>query len=141
MKAKFFLNCKKCVIAGFFLLVGSAYAQEKTTTNQVIEEVVITTEAQDLEGKVWDMGAYYYCKFTQEDERKAVLDGYIVLEPNRIAEIRRRASREHNIAEKDIALISGRDTKEYGSYDICVGGTKYTYIRKGTIYTSYKKTK
>ena len=141
MKTNLFKNFKRYIIVGGFLLVGSTYAQEKPTTNQVIEEVVITTESQNLEGKVWDMGPYYYCKFTKEDERQAIIDGYIVLTPSRIDEIRRKASSEHNVVEKDISLISGRDTKEYGSYDICVGGTKYTYIRKGTVYTSYKKVK
>ncbi|MCS4239540.1 hypothetical protein M2306_002083 [Myroides gitamensis] len=37
--------------------------------------VIIHTEVkQNLEGKVWDMGAYYYCKFSRDDERKAILD-------------------------------------------------------------------
>lgn len=141
MKDSIIFSCQKLLIGGLFLLVSNTYGQEKPTTNQVIEEVVITTDAQDLEGKVWDMGLYYYCKFTRDDERKAVIDGYIRLTPNRIEEIRRRASREHNVAEKDVTIISGSDRKEYGAYDVCVGGTKYSYIRKGTVYTYYKKVK
>ncbi len=130
----------------FFLvfIVGSysISAQDKDTISKVIDEVVIKAAAsQNLEGKVWDMGEYYYCKFTKDDERMAVLDGYIVLSPSRIEEIRNRAAKEHNVQFKDVAIISGRDTKEYGTYELCAGGVKYIYIRRGGGYTYYKKVK
>ena len=125
-------------VMGFF----SSYAQETSTTNTEIEEIVLKAAAtQNLENKVWDMGEYYYCKFTREDERMAVLDGFIVLPPSRMEAIRNRAAKEHNVQPKDVAIISGRDTKEYGTYELCAGGVKYIYIRKGGGYTYYKKLK
>lgn len=127
----------------FFLIAFSySYGQETSTTNTEIEEIVLKAAAtQNLENKVWDMGEYSYCKFTKDDERMAVLDGFIVLSPSRMEAIRNRAAKEHNVQIQDVAIISGRDTKEYGTYELCAGGVKYIYIRKGGGYTYYKKLK
>lgn len=134
---------KISLVFTLFMIGGySVFAQDKDTINTLINEVVIKAATpQNLENKVWDMGEYYYCKFTKDDERMAVLDGFIVLSPSRMEAIRNRAAKEHNVQLKDVAIISGREAKEYGTYELCAGGVKYIYIRKGGGYTCYKKLK
>jgi hypothetical protein len=129
---------------------ASIYAQEPhkdKTTNEVvsnteIKEIVIKTEPlQNLEGKIWDMGYYYFCKFTRDDERKALLDGYILLTPWRMEAIRRIVAGNHNVLPMDVSIISGKETGRYGTYEVCAGGVKYSYVQRGGIYTWNRKLK
>jgi protein-L-isoaspartate O-methyltransferase len=133
-----------------FLFGASIYAQEPhkdKTTNEVvsnteIKEIVIKTEPlQNLEGKIWDMGYYYFCKFTRDDERKALLDGYILLTPWRMEAIRRIVAGNHNVLPMDVSIISGKETGRYGTYEVCAGGVKYSYVQRGGIYTWNRKLK
>lgn len=130
-------------VVGLFTM--GLYAQENKNTNNnniIIEEIVIKAEAdRNFGGKIIDMGQYYYCKFNERDERNAILDGHVVMSPTRIKQIKRKASREHNVNINDIFIISGKETNEYGYYQLCAGGTKYDYIRKGSNYVFYKKLK
>lgn len=105
-----------------------------------IKEIVIRTQPrQDLEGKVWDMGAYCYCKFSRDDERKAVIDGWILVDHIRLEEIRTQASSQNNIHLSDVNIINAKESRNYGTYEVCIAGTKYTYIRRGDKYERYKK--
>ncbi|WP_353120591.1 hypothetical protein [Myroides odoratus] len=131
----------------FFLGGGIiAFAQEQTepyilsVPDTKIKEIVIRTQPrQNLEGKVWDMGAYYYCKFSRDDERKAVLDGWILVDPIRVEEIRAQASGGNNVHSTDVTIINAKESRKYGTYEVCIAGTKYTYIRRGDNYERYKK--
>ena len=133
----------------FILFSGlSIFAQEGEgavvlkVPDTTINEIVIRTDPkQNLENKVWDMGPYYYCKFSREDERKAVLDGWILLNPYRIEEIRRSVAGEHSIQVRDVSIISGKENRRFGEYEVCAGGTKYTYVRRGDHYVGYKRLK
>lgn len=130
----------------FFSFIGISLAQEPVNNEQeittAIDEIVIKTEAyQNLNGKVWDMGPYYYCKFTRSDERQAVLDGFITLFPYRMEEFRRKAAGDHGVLVTDVSIINGRENARYGSFEVCAGGTKYTYIKRGDQYIWYRKTK
>lgn len=120
------------------------YAQETKSTNNntTIEEIIIKAEAdRNFGDKIIDMGQYYYCKFNNVDERNAILDGHVTMSPPRIKEVKGKASGEHNVNINDIYIISGRESKEYGYYQLCVGGVKYDYVRKGQTYVFYKKLK
>lgn len=129
------------LLLSLFTVTVSAQDKPKIE-NTTIEEVVIKAEAaRDFGDKIIDMGQYYYCKFNNRDERNAIIDGHIVLSPSRITEIKRQAKAEHNVSIEDIYIISGKETKEYGYYQICAGGTKYDYVRKGNNYVFYKKMK
>lgn len=137
---------KYCLLIVSFLFLGSGFvlAQKeqikKGVTNTVINEVVIRTEVkQNLEGKVWDMGAYYYCKFSRDDERKAILDGWILVSPYRLEQIRASVAGEQGVSMMDVSIINAKENEKYGSYEVCAGGTKYTYIRRADNYVRYRK--
>lgn len=128
---------------------GSVFAQEPSQTNNeqeikysTMNEVIIKTEAsQNLEGKVWDMGPYYYCKFTRTDERNAILDGWITVSVFRVEQIRRQAAGNHGVNIMDVSVINAKENSRYGFYEVCAGGTKYSYVKRGDNYIWYRKYK
>jgi len=133
----------KSLYVTFLLSILSAnlYAQETPKSNPIIiEEIVIKAEAdRNFGDKIIDMGQYYYCKFNNVDERNAILDGHVTISPSRIKEIKRRAKAEHNVNIDDIFIISGKENNLYGYYQLCAGGVKYDYVRKGDFYIWYRK--
>ena len=121
---------KKLLIIMFIVSVSySAFAQEKVknefeeNSNTVMNEITVKTEAsRDFDGKVFEMEYYYGCKFSREDERMAVIDGYILFNPVRIDEIKRWVAKQHNVKELDVILISGKENSTYGAFEVCVAG-------------------
>lgn len=130
---------KKLLIIMFIVSVSySAFAQEKVkneseeNSNTVMNEITVKTEAsRDFDGKVFEMEYYYGCKFSREDERMAVIDGYILFNPVRIDEIKRWVAKQHNVKELDVILISGKENSTYGAFEVCVAGIIYIYEKKG----------
>ncbi len=110
-------------------------AVNETTT---LEEVTITTKAtRDLEGKIFDMGRYIACKFSKNDERKAIADGYITITPYELEKIRKSVAKRHNITEDGVFIISAKvigvrasassSHRDRIEFEVCVGGIKYVY--------------
>lgn len=127
------------IIFVIFFQVNSSFSQEKegsgvsNVEDVTMKEIVIKAKAQqDLNDKVWDMGYYYYCKFSRSDEKQAMMDGWILLTPHRMEEIRRRAVEEHNVQIQDVYIINGVENNRYGTYELCAGGVLYTYVRRGS---------
>lgn len=125
-----------------------SFAQEVTKKNSVdssntnMKEIVVKTEAlRNFEGKVFEMDYYYGCKFSKEDERLAVIDGYILLDFAKIDELRKWVARQHNVQELDVIFISGKENSTYGSFEVCIAGMIYEYVKRGRDYLCERKSK
>jgi len=129
---------------GLFVVGSFAQEKEKATVLQVpdsrIKEIIIhTSPRQNLENMVWDMGPYYFCKFSRDDEKRAVLDGWILIPPHRMEYLRQMVARDHNVLAMDVSFISGTENALFSEFEVCAGTTKYSYVRRGKDFTWYRK--
>lgn len=123
-----------CLGIGIFVIQaqevkqGKQIKKERKELTQLVVDTLVQKDSIQVTNQMREGD---FCNFTKEDEIRAMSRGEIVMGQDKMNQLRAFVARDRNVVLRAVFVIKATDGYNNGVYQVCAGGTVYTYYHRG----------